>query len=79
MPTAHRRAMAFDYGTRQIGVAVGQTLTGLREAYPDRRLWAVFEPASSTNAGSILLPCCRPMMPCRSSQGDQIALSCCTE
>ena len=28
MPNAHRRAMAFDYGTRQIGVAVGQTLTG---------------------------------------------------
>ena len=32
--------------------AVGQTLSGLREAYPDRRLWAVFEPASSTNARS---------------------------
>ncbi len=27
----HQRAMAFDYGTRQIGVAVGQTLTGSAE------------------------------------------------
>jgi len=30
--------------------AVAQTLAGLREAHPDQRLWAVFEPASSTNA-----------------------------
>jgi UDP-N-acetylmuramate: L-alanyl-gamma-D-glutamyl-meso-diaminopimelate ligase len=30
--------------------AVSQTLAGLRAAYPDSRLWAVFEPASSTNA-----------------------------
>jgi UDP-N-acetylmuramate: L-alanyl-gamma-D-glutamyl-meso-diaminopimelate ligase len=36
--------------------AVSQTLAGLREAYPGRRLWAVFEPASSTNARSILEP-----------------------
>lgn len=27
----HQRALAFDYGTRQIGVAVGQTLTGSAE------------------------------------------------
>lgn len=27
----HQRALAFDYGTRQIGVAVGQTLTGNAE------------------------------------------------
>lgn len=33
--------------------AVGQTLAGLRESWPDRRLWAVFEPASSTNARAV--------------------------
>ncbi len=37
MPTAHRRAMAFDYGTRQIGVAVGQTLTGNAEPLTNLR------------------------------------------
>ena len=37
MPTAHRRAMAFDYGTRQIGVAVGQTLTGSAEPLTNLR------------------------------------------
>jgi UDP-N-acetylmuramate: L-alanyl-gamma-D-glutamyl-meso-diaminopimelate ligase len=36
--------------------AVSQTLAGLREAYPGRRLWAVFEPASSTNARSTFEP-----------------------
>jgi UDP-N-acetylmuramate: L-alanyl-gamma-D-glutamyl-meso-diaminopimelate ligase len=30
--------------------AVAQTLAGLRQAQPDRRLWSVFEPASSTNS-----------------------------
>jgi UDP-N-acetylmuramate: L-alanyl-gamma-D-glutamyl-meso-diaminopimelate ligase len=30
--------------------AVGQALEGLRQAHPQRRLWAVFEPASATNA-----------------------------
>ena len=30
--------------------AVAATLQGLRHAYPDRRLWAVFEPASASNA-----------------------------
>lgn len=37
MPTAHRRAMAFDYGTLQIGVAVGQTLTGSAEPLTNLR------------------------------------------
>ena len=37
MPTAHRRAMAFDYGTRQIGVAGGQTLTGSAEPLTNLR------------------------------------------
>ena len=37
MPNAHRRAMAFDYGTRQIGVAVGQTLTGSAEPLTNLR------------------------------------------
>ena len=37
MPNAHRRAMAFDYGTRQIGVAVGQTLTGNAEPLTNLR------------------------------------------
>ena len=36
--------------------AVSRTLAGLREAYPGRRLWAVFEPASSTNARSTFEP-----------------------
>ena len=30
--------------------AVEQTLTGLRQAHPRARIWAVFEPASATNA-----------------------------
>jgi UDP-N-acetylmuramate: L-alanyl-gamma-D-glutamyl-meso-diaminopimelate ligase len=29
--------------------AVEETLTGLRLAYPDRRIWAVFEPRSATS------------------------------
>ncbi len=33
--------------------AVANTLAGLRDAHPDRRLWAVFEPASSTNARAL--------------------------
>jgi UDP-N-acetylmuramate: L-alanyl-gamma-D-glutamyl-meso-diaminopimelate ligase len=33
--------------------AVAETLGGVREAYPDRRLWAVFEPASATNARAL--------------------------
>lgn len=37
MPNTHRRAMAFDYGTRQIGVAVGQTLTGSAEPLTNLR------------------------------------------
>jgi UDP-N-acetylmuramate: L-alanyl-gamma-D-glutamyl-meso-diaminopimelate ligase len=33
--------------------AVARTLEGLRQAYPGRRLWAVFEPASATNARAL--------------------------
>ncbi len=33
--------------------AVSQTLQGLRLSYPEARLWAVFEPASATNARAI--------------------------
>ena len=33
--------------------AVDQTLAGLRLAYPDSRMWAVFEPASASNARRI--------------------------
>jgi len=33
--------------------AVEQTLVGLRQAHPNRRLWAVFEPASATNARAL--------------------------
>ncbi len=33
--------------------AVAETLGALREVYPDRRLWAVFEPASATNARAL--------------------------
>jgi UDP-N-acetylmuramate: L-alanyl-gamma-D-glutamyl-meso-diaminopimelate ligase len=33
--------------------AVDETLAGLRQAYPDSRLWAVFEPASASNAKRI--------------------------
>lgn len=33
--------------------AVEQTLQGLRQVYPDSRLWVVFEPASATNARAI--------------------------
>ncbi|MCC7263630.1 MAG: UDP-N-acetylmuramate:L-alanyl-gamma-D-glutamyl-meso-diaminopimelate ligase [Candidatus Latescibacteria bacterium] len=33
--------------------AVGQTLQGLRQAYPEAGLWAVFEPASASNARAV--------------------------
>jgi len=33
--------------------AVGQTLRGLRQAHPQGRLWAVFEPASASNARAV--------------------------
>ena len=33
--------------------SVEQTLQGLRKAYPERRLWTVFEPASASNARDI--------------------------
>lgn len=33
--------------------AVGQTLQGLRQAYPGAGLWAVFEPASASNARAV--------------------------
>lgn len=33
--------------------AVAETLGGVREVYPDRRLWAIFEPASATNARAL--------------------------
>ena len=33
--------------------AVEQTLLGLRQAHPNRRMWAVFEPASATNARAL--------------------------
>ena len=33
--------------------AVAATLGGLREVYPDRRLWAIFEPASATSARAL--------------------------
>jgi len=33
--------------------AVDETLAGLRQAYPQRRMWAVFEPASASNARRI--------------------------
>jgi UDP-N-acetylmuramate: L-alanyl-gamma-D-glutamyl-meso-diaminopimelate ligase len=29
--------------------AIAETLTGVRSAYPDRRIWAIFEPRSSTS------------------------------
>jgi len=33
--------------------AVSETLLGLRRSHPDRRLWAIFEPASATNARAL--------------------------
>ena len=33
--------------------AVGHTLEGLRQTYPQKRLWSVFEPASATNARAL--------------------------
>jgi UDP-N-acetylmuramate: L-alanyl-gamma-D-glutamyl-meso-diaminopimelate ligase len=33
--------------------AVKETLTAVREAYPDRRLWAIFEPRSNTSRRNI--------------------------
>ena len=36
--------------------AVGETLSGLRSAHGDRRIWAIFEPASATNARSRFEP-----------------------
>jgi UDP-N-acetylmuramate: L-alanyl-gamma-D-glutamyl-meso-diaminopimelate ligase len=29
--------------------AIGETLAGVRSAFPDRRLWAIFEPRSATS------------------------------
>jgi UDP-N-acetylmuramate: L-alanyl-gamma-D-glutamyl-meso-diaminopimelate ligase len=29
--------------------AIGETLAGVRAAYPDRRIWAIFEPRSATS------------------------------
>ena len=29
--------------------AIGETLAGVRSAYPDRRIWAIFEPRSATS------------------------------
>ena len=29
--------------------AIGETLQGVRSAYPDRRIWAIFEPRSATS------------------------------
>ena len=33
--------------------AIGETLTGVRSAYPDRRIWAIFEPRSATSCRRI--------------------------
>ena len=33
--------------------AIAETLTGVRSAYPDRRIWAIFEPRSSTSCRRI--------------------------
>lgn len=33
--------------------AVSETLIGLRRSHPNRRLWAIFEPASATNARNL--------------------------
>ena len=33
--------------------AIGETLEGVRSAYPDRRIWAIFEPRSATSCRKI--------------------------
>jgi UDP-N-acetylmuramate: L-alanyl-gamma-D-glutamyl-meso-diaminopimelate ligase len=33
--------------------AIGETLDGVRSAYPDRRIWAIFEPRSATSCRKI--------------------------
>ena len=33
--------------------AIGETLEGVRSAYPDRRIWAIFEPRSATSCRRI--------------------------
>jgi UDP-N-acetylmuramate: L-alanyl-gamma-D-glutamyl-meso-diaminopimelate ligase len=33
--------------------AIGETLAGVRAAYPDRRIWAIFEPRSATSCRSV--------------------------
>ena len=33
--------------------AIGETLEGVRSAYPDRRIWAIFEPRSATSCRSV--------------------------
>jgi UDP-N-acetylmuramate: L-alanyl-gamma-D-glutamyl-meso-diaminopimelate ligase len=33
--------------------AIGETLSGVRSAYPDRRIWAIFEPRSATSCRRI--------------------------
>jgi UDP-N-acetylmuramate: L-alanyl-gamma-D-glutamyl-meso-diaminopimelate ligase len=36
--------------------AVGETLAGMRESFPDARIWAVFEPRSQTSRRSVFEP-----------------------
>jgi UDP-N-acetylmuramate: L-alanyl-gamma-D-glutamyl-meso-diaminopimelate ligase len=33
--------------------AIGETLAGVRSAYPDRRIWAIFEPRSATSCRNV--------------------------
>ncbi|HYT75419.1 MAG TPA: UDP-N-acetylmuramate:L-alanyl-gamma-D-glutamyl-meso-diaminopimelate ligase [Vicinamibacterales bacterium] len=33
--------------------AIGETLAGVRSAYPDRRIWAIFEPRSATSCQKV--------------------------
>jgi UDP-N-acetylmuramate: L-alanyl-gamma-D-glutamyl-meso-diaminopimelate ligase len=33
--------------------AIGETLEGIRSAYPDRRIWAIFEPRSATSCRKV--------------------------
>jgi UDP-N-acetylmuramate: L-alanyl-gamma-D-glutamyl-meso-diaminopimelate ligase len=33
--------------------AIGETLQGVRSAYPDRRIWAIFEPRSATSCRKV--------------------------
>jgi UDP-N-acetylmuramate: L-alanyl-gamma-D-glutamyl-meso-diaminopimelate ligase len=33
--------------------AIAETLAGVRSAYPDRRLWAIFEPRSATSCRKV--------------------------